>query len=139
MIKLIAVRNFCYLRTRLNAATLLLLPLLATGTSTLAADAAKGKQTFQQCAGCHAINNDSNGFGPSLKGVVGRQAGSFPGYSYSAAMKKAGQEGLAWDEKALSEFLSSPKKKVPGTSMRFFGFWFQSQIDDVIAFLKSNP
>ncbi|MFD1743853.1 c-type cytochrome [Rhizobium helianthi] len=101
------------------------------------ADPVKGKRTFQQCASCHSIDTNSNGFGPSLKGILGRKAGALAEYSYSPAMKKAGEDGLVWDEAALAEFLSSPKKKVPGTSMRFFGLWFQSQIDDVIAYIKS--
>lgn len=104
-----------------------------------AADAQKGRRTFQQCVSCHAVESDSNGFGPHLKGVVGRRAGSVSGYAYSQAMQDAGAAGLIWDEAALSAFLASPAKKVPGTKMRFYGFWFQSQIDDVIAYLKANP
>ncbi|WP_436799583.1 c-type cytochrome [Rhizobium oryzicola] len=99
----------------------------------------KGRRVFQTCASCHQATSETNGFGPYLKGVVGRRAGSAAGFNYSQAMRDAGTGGLIWDEKALAEFLSSPKKKVPGTSMRFFGLWFQSEIDDVIAYLKSNP
>jgi cytochrome c len=43
---------------------------------------------------------------------------------------------MIWDEKTLAEFLYSPKAVVPGTSMRFFGLWRESEIDDVLAYLK---
>lgn len=85
------------------------------------------------------VDNEANRFGPTLKGVVGRRAGSVPDFKYSQAMKDAGAAGLVWDDAALAAFLSSPKRKVPGTSMRFFGLWTQSEIDDVIAYLKANP
>jgi cytochrome c len=116
-----------------------LVPALAGLPAAADGNAEGGRRVFQACASCHAATAGTNGFGPALKGVVGRKAGSFPGYRYSEAMRKAGEDGLVWDEAALAQFLSSPKKKVPGTSMRFFGLWFQSEIDDVIAYLKANP
>ncbi|WP_137134770.1 cytochrome c family protein [Rhizobium sp. FKY42] len=111
--------------------------VLSTG-SARAADVRAGERIFQKCASCHSLTSDSNGFGPSLKGVIGRPAGSLHGFRYSPAMVQAGAAGLTWDEAALSDFLRSPKDKVPGTSMRFWGFWFQSEIDDVVAYIKAN-
>jgi cytochrome c len=32
-------------------------------------DAAKGKETFEQCAICHNVDNDEKKMGPSLKGL----------------------------------------------------------------------
>jgi cytochrome c len=129
--------EFC--RRTLARQALLVVVLAFITAPAGAADAQKGRRTFQQCASCHVVDSDSNGFGPHLKGVVGRKAGSVPGYAYSQAMQEAGAAGLVWDEAALSEFLASPSRKMPGTKMRFYGFWFQSQIDDVIAYLKKNP
>jgi cytochrome c len=117
----------------------LLLPLLGDAAFASSADLEHGARVFETCAACHAIDSDVNKMGPHLKGVVGRAAGSVPDFRYSQSMRKAGADGLVWDETALAEFLSSPKKKVPGTSMRFWGLWFQSEIDDVIAFMKANP
>jgi cytochrome c len=103
-------------------------------------DPEKGRATYRTaCASCHAITDDATIFGPHLKGVFGRPAGKVPDYSYSQAMVAAGEGGLVWDEAALSAFLSKPSRRVPGTKMRFFGFWFQSEIDNVIAYLKANP
>jgi cytochrome c len=115
------------------------LPLLCYASFAAGADLEHGARVFETCAACHAIDSDVNKMGPHLKGVVGRAAGSVPDFRYSQSMRKAGSDGLVWDESALAEFLSSPKKKVPGTSMRFWGLWFQSEIDDVIAYMKANP
>lgn len=104
---------------------LTILGFLAVGGDIVhAADVLKGQRIFQKCASCHSLLTDSNGFGPTLKGVVARTAGSVAGYRYSPAMTAARDAGLVWDEAALSEFLRSPSGKVPGTSMRFWGFWF---------------
>ncbi|WJH39609.1 cytochrome c family protein [Aliirhizobium terrae] len=123
------------------AAALLLLffPMLAGARSAAGADLEHGARVFETCAACHAIDSDVNKMGPHLKGVFGRAAGSVPDFRYSQSMRKAGTDGLVWDEAALAAFLSSPKKMVPGTSMRFWGLWFQSEIDDVIAYMKANP
>lgn len=120
-------------------APLLLLAAAAPTHTVFAQDAAHGRQVYRVCQPCHVPDTETNKLGPHLKGVFGRTAGSVAGFRYSQAMRDAGAAGLVWDEKALSEFLSSPKGKVPGTSMRFWGFWSQSEIDDVIAYLKTNP
>ena len=65
--------------------------------------------------------------------MVGRKAGSYPGYHYSSANEKS---GLTWDEPTLKEYLKDPKAKVPGTKMVFPGLSAEKDIDDVIAYLK---
>ncbi|TNM65423.1 c-type cytochrome [Aliirhizobium smilacinae] len=112
---------------------------LFISSASLAADLGHGERVFKVCAPCHVIDSDMNKIGPHLKGVVGRPAGSIGDFRYSKAMTQAGDAGLVWDDKTLAEFLSSPKTKVPNTSMRFWGLWFQSEIDDLIAYLKANP
>lgn len=114
--------------------TLILLPAAAS-----AEDLQHGRRVFQLCTQCHVLDLERNGFGPYLKGVVGRPAGSVPGYRYSKAMTEAGADGLVWNEEALAEYLYSPKKKVAGTTMPFWGLWSQSEIKDVIAYLRANP
>ncbi len=39
-----------------------------------AGDAAKGKETFEQCAVCHNVDTDEKKMGPSLKGLFKRKA-----------------------------------------------------------------
>lgn len=103
-----------------------------------AADVAHGKRVFRACASCHVADSETNKFGPSLLGVVGRKAGAVPDYAYSDALKAAAANGLVWDEAALAAFLSSPKTKIPGTTMRFWGLWTEAEIRDVIAYLEAQ-
>lgn len=131
------MRSKMPIELRMLLSSLVLLPFLHSAA--LAADIERGQRLFKVCAPCHAIDSDTNKTGPHLKGVFGRPAGGVAGFRYSKAMSEAGNAGLIWDDKALAEFLSSPKTKVPNTSMRFWGMWFQSEIDDLIAYLKVNP
>jgi cytochrome c len=89
------------------------------------------------CMACHDAEKGVNKLGPSLKGVIGRTAGTEAGFNYSPAMKAAGAGGLVWDEQNLSDYLAAPKVKVPGNKMAFPGLKDAQQIKDVIAYLKS--
>ena len=42
---------------------------IAAGQKTSKGDAAKGKETFEQCAVCHNVDTDEKKMGPSLKGL----------------------------------------------------------------------
>jgi cytochrome c len=99
-----------------------------------AGDAAAGQTLFAQCSACHAVGaNAQNGIGPVLNGVVGRTAGTYPGYRYSSAMRKS---GLVWDEAVLTQYLRGPDKLVPGTKMAFPGIASDKDLADVVAYLK---
>jgi cytochrome c len=50
-----------------------------------AGDAARGEVLYQGCQDCHSI--EKNDVGPMHKGVVGRAAGTVPGYNYSPALR----------------------------------------------------
>lgn len=116
------------------------LVLLSTTGAYADGDPAAGERAFGKCSNCHNVDTPRTRLGPHLMGVVGRPAGSVTDYPhYSQAMKDAGAGGLVWNEEALREFLSSPKKKVPGTAMRFFGLWSETEIDNIIAYLKTKP
>jgi cytochrome c len=109
--------------------------LLATLGGASAQDAAAGEHVFLKCRACHqAGETATNSVGPVLNGVVGRKAGTYPGYNYSEANKNS---GLTWDEATLAEYLKNPRAKVPGTKMTFAGLSSQKEIDDVIAYLKT--
>lgn len=43
--------------------------LLVVAPAARAADAAKGKEVFEQCGVCHAADSDEKKMGPSLKGL----------------------------------------------------------------------
>jgi len=112
----------------------MLLPIAGT---VQAQDADAGKGVFRKCMACHDAEKGVNKLGPTLKGVVGRTAGTDAGFNYSAAMKAAGAGGLVWDEQNLSAYLADPKAKVAGNRMAFPGLKNPQQIKDVIAYLKS--
>lgn len=99
-----------------------------------AADGPAKPAAFGQCAACHSVEPGANGIGPSLAGVVGRKAGSLPGFVYSAAMKA---DGKVWDEATLDAFLTSPAKAIPGTKMTFAGQGDPAKRKAVIDYLKT--
>jgi cytochrome c len=111
------------------------LALLGSIGAAAAQDAAAGEQLFKQkCKVCHQIGEGAKNFvGPELNGVVGRHSGTAAGYNYSDANKNS---GIVWDEATLKIYLKDPKAKVPGTKMVFPGLPNESDIDNVIAFLK---
>ena len=108
--------------------------VLSTTGLSQAQDAAAGEKIFGQCRACHQIGPTAkNGVGPAQNGLIGRPAGTYPGYSYSNANKSS---GLTWDEATFREYIHDPKAKVPGTKMAFPGIKNDQQITDLIAFLK---
>jgi glucose/arabinose dehydrogenase len=93
---------------------------LATLAATTASAAPSAGQTYfdRNCASCHTADpNLSSRAGPGLYAVVGRKAGSVPGYNYTDAMVKAGAAGKTWTRADLDIFLADPSKAVPGTAM----------------------
>ncbi len=46
------------------------------------------------------------------------------------------KSGIAWDDKALADYLKDPKARVPEGKMEFAGLKQQAQLDDVIAYLQ---
>lgn len=97
-----------------------------------APDAARGEQLYVRCAACHALAFDR--VGPRHCGLLGRRAGSVPGFDYSPAMKKS---GIVWTEKTLDRFLTQPLVMVPGTAMTYAGVPEASDRADLIAYLKA--
>jgi cytochrome c len=99
-----------------------------------AQDAAAGEHVFIKCKACHQIGEGAhNMVGPSLNGIVGRHSGVYPDYSYSEANKNS---GLTWDEATLKDYLKNPRAKIPGTKMAFAGLSSETDIDNIIAYLK---
>jgi cytochrome c len=99
-----------------------------------AQDAAAGEKVFVKCKACHQIGETArNAVGPNLNGLIGRHSGSVEGYSYSDANKNS---GLTWDEATFREYIKNPRAKVPGTKMVFAGIQNDTEIDNLIAYLK---
>jgi cytochrome c len=89
--------------------------------------------SFAACAACHTSDGTS-GLGPSAKGLYGRKAGTAKGFTYSAAMKRA---GVTWDDGTLDAFITDPQKAVPGNVMPFPGVADAKQRAEIIDYLKS--
>lgn len=120
------------------AAPVQIAPLLAK------ADPKKGEQIFHRCEACHdGTKGGPNKVGPNLWGVVGRPIASHPGYSYSAGMKKFSDDSKKhWTYQLISEFITSPRKEVPGTAMGFAGLDDPQDRANVISYLRTlsdNP
>ena len=52
-------------------------------------------------------------------------------------MTAFGEDGKAWNEAMLAEYLMSPKAMVPGTAMAFAGLKKIEDIANLIAYLKA--
>lgn len=108
--------------------------VLTSTTASPAQDAAAGEKVFAVCKACHQIGETAkNAVGPVLNGVIGRKAGTYPGYAYSDANKNS---GLTWDEPTFREYIKDPRAKVPGTKMIYAGLKDEQKATDLLAFLK---
>ena len=97
--------------------------------------AAAGEKVFeQQCTACHSKSSSQNTFGPSLVGVVGREAGTLPRFAYSDALKES---GITWDEDNLRKWIASNDDFIPGTRMRHVEINDKANQDYLLAFLKN--
>jgi cytochrome c len=120
--------------TNLRVYVLAAVVLAGSVSAAAAQDAALGEKVFLKCKACHQIGEGAkSAVGPVLNGIIGRPAGTYPGYSYSDANKGS---GLTWDEATLKDYLKNPRAKIPGTKMIFPGLPKDEDIDNVIAYLK---
>jgi cytochrome c len=107
-------------------------PVLAEG------DAQKGEKIFKKCKACHAVGEGAkNKVGPVLTGIVDSEAGQNPDFKYSSAMVEAAEDGLIWDEENLGAFLTKPKGFMKKTKMSFAGLRKESEVANIIAYLRS--
>lgn len=113
------------------------LTLAAVGTTGALAqdgDPAEGKKVFRKCQACHTLQEGKHRQGPSLYGVIGRQAGTADGFKrYSDVMKSY---DVVWDEESLSAYLENPREALPGNRMIFVGLKDAQDRADVIAYLR---
>lgn len=126
--------------------------LIGSGQLVLAVDGepAKGENVFKQCMACHRVGEGAkNLIGPVLNNVIGRQAGTIEGFSYSPINKAAGENGLVWNEDLINQYLPDPNaflkkfltdKGKPqlanGMTKMTFRLSNEQQRADVIAYLK---
>jgi cytochrome c len=90
---------------------------------------------FAVCAACHTVSPDgAPGIGPNLRGVLGRPAGTAPGFGYSPAMKAA---AFNWTRESLDEYLASPAAMIPGNYMIYVGLPDATERKAIIDYLEA--
>ena len=105
----------------------------ATSTAS-AQDAAAGERVFAQCRTCHQLGETAkNGVGPQLNGIFGRKAGTVEGFAYSPVYKTLDK---VWDPENFTVYIKDPRGVTPGTRMVFPGLKDDTQIANVVAYLK---
>jgi cytochrome c len=125
--------------TRLNGIVRFALVGLAFSVSagTAAAQEDPGQVIFNNaCRTCHTVKEGDNRLGPSLAGIIGRKAGSLPGYAYSEAMRKS---PVIWDEATLDRFIATPDAVVAGNNMKpYTGMTAADDRAAIVAYLKAQ-
>jgi cytochrome c len=97
-----------------------------------------GERQFQRkCSICHALTEDGvRRAGPSLAGIFGRKAGTWPGYVYSDAVARS---SIVWSEETIDAlFAIGPEHYIPGTKMPAQRITDPQDRADLIAFLRDN-
>ncbi|MCU0827180.1 MAG: c-type cytochrome, partial [Tabrizicola sp.] len=99
------------------------------------ADAAAGEAVFRKCASCHKLDG-TDGVGPHLNGIVGRNHAAVAGFDYSEANLALAAE--PWTPEAINAFIENPKGYMPGTKMAFPGIAKVEDRANLIAFLATT-
>jgi cytochrome c len=116
----------------------------------LGGDPTAGEQVYKKCMVCHRIGPGAkNAVGPTQNGLIGRTAGTADGFSYSSLNKHAGENGLAWTEQNIYDYLPDPNaflKKfltdkgkadlATGSTKMSFKLASEKERKDVIAYIK---
>jgi len=94
------------------------------------------------CKMCHDFTTGRNRIGPSLKGVIGRKAGTYPGYRYKFTQYIKGEPWVwteekirKWDnnsEDAIKEFTGNPEARTLMPPQHRTGL----DEDEIISFIK---
>lgn len=121
------------IKTVLAAAAIALLPAAPAHVLAATDPVAAGGDVFDvECSDCHSLKAGKNKKGPSLSGVVGRKAGTAPGFEYSPAMLAS---GITWTPDRIDAYLAAPKKVVPNGKMKYDGLAGAQDRANLIRFL----
>jgi len=95
------------------ASSICMFSLMSSSSAQTAGDPSRGMQLYiARCGACHSM--DDHGAGPRRRHLMGRQAGSEPGYDYSPALQ---QSKIVWSTETLNRWLTNPNELVPGNKM----------------------
>lgn len=100
------------------------------------ADVKAGEALVKKCTSCHSFDKGGkNGVGPNQWGLVGNHFAHKDDYSYSAAI--TAMKDKQWTAQNLSDFLTNPKKYIPGNKMSFAGIPNPQDRANLIAYLST--
>ncbi|MGH6923203.1 MAG: c-type cytochrome [Propylenella sp.] len=108
---------------------------LSFGAASAAEEA--GELAFNNaCRTCHSLKEGDNRLGPHLDGILGREAGSIPGFAFSPSLKNS---KIVWDEATLDQFIESPDSVVAGNRMKPYGGMASAEDRAaIVAYLKAQ-
>ncbi|MDH3619913.1 MAG: hypothetical protein OER91_03420 [Gammaproteobacteria bacterium] len=90
---------------------------------------------FAICLACHTAAPGAGPMsGPNLWGIMGRKAGTDPGYDYSEAISGS---GITWNNATMSRYLANPSGYLPGTRMIAAPVRDESDIAAILCHLNS--
>ena len=93
------------------------------------------RRAFTVCLACHTASADAAHLsGPNLWGIMGRRAGTVPGYTYSDAIAES---GVVWGADTLDQYLADPDDYLPGTRMMITPIRDQRQRSAIACYLAS--
>lgn len=103
-------------------------------------DVAHGEAVYElRCGGCHDVTevatlteNHHKKPGPSLHQLIGRPAGTLPGFAFSPAMMSS---AIVWNRETLRPYLFSPKTMIPKNRMMFNGVQRDGEMEDLLDYL----
>ena len=98
------------------------------------ADAGAGERIWRQCSSCHKLDG-TNGTGPHLDGVVGRDIAAIGDFNYSDALASLDGD---WTPEHLNGFLTNPREYAPGTKMTYKGLSDVEDRANIIAYLSAT-
>lgn len=98
-----------------------IISLLMLGVASQASATPNGRTIVQQsCGTCHTLRRgEPSAVGPNLYGVVGRKAGTAPGFRYTSAFLRS-LRGKTWTPQLLDRWLTDTEKLAPQSGMPFF-------------------
>lgn len=95
------------------------------------------RQFMRKCSICHTLTPGSaRRAGPSLYDVFGRQAGTVPDYTYSAALDGS---SIIWNDTTIDALFDiGPEEYIPGTKMPIQRITGAQDRADLVAYLREE-